>query len=58
MSQKEWDTDPGVIHAREIQAVARKNELELAVRTAVARLMFGTNGKEDALKILRHAIGA
>lgn len=40
------------------QAVARMNELELAARTAVAHLMFGTNGKEDALKILRHAIGA
>lgn len=40
------------------QAVARMNELELAARTAVAELIYGQNGKDEALKILREAIGA
>ena len=40
------------------QAVERMNELELAARTAVAQLIYGPNGKEEALKILRQAIGA
>ena len=40
------------------QSVERMNELELAARTAAAQLTYGRNGKEEAIKILRHAIGA
>lgn len=40
------------------QAIDRKNELELAVRTAVAQLIYSPNGKDEALNTLRHAIGA
>lgn len=40
-----------------LMAKSRVSELELASSNAVAQLMYGTNGKSEALKILRSALG-
>lgn len=59
-----WEFAEGTARASEDsmahynQAVTRMNELELAARTAAAQLIYGANGKEEALEILRRAIGA